>query len=129
MDPWVVARLDAKALAHFCWPLLAPWVVARLDAKALAHFCWPLLAPWVVARPDAKALAHFCWPLLRAHPLGRPGGDLLSRALRRSTIGPRGLNDRVRNGIGWGPSGIATRSTGRMKRRHQADRQSDHEFC
>ena len=43
-------------------------------------------------------------------PTGRPGGDLLSRALRRSTIGSGGLNDRVRNGIGWGPSDIATRS-------------------
>src|SRR5262249_36593377 len=38
-----------------------------------------------------------------AYRLGRPGGDLLSRALRRSTIGPEGLNDRVRNGIGWDP--------------------------
>jgi hypothetical protein len=39
---------------------------------------------------------------------GRPGSDLLSRALRRSTIGPGGLNDRVRDGIGWGPSGKVT---------------------
>ena len=46
-------------------------------------------------------------------PPGRPGGDLLSRALRRSTIGSGGLNDRVRNGIGWGTSDIATRSTRR----------------
>src|ERR1700743_2098267 len=51
----------------------------------------------------------------RLHPFGRPGGDLLSRALRRSTIGPGRLNDRVRNGIGWGPSGIVTRSTKRMR--------------
>ena len=43
--------------------------------------------------------------------LGRPGSDLLSHALRHSTIGPGGLNDRVRDGIGWGPPGIATRST------------------
>ena len=28
---------------------------------------------------------------------------------------PEGLNDRVRNGIGWGPSDKATRSTRRMK--------------
>ena len=48
------------------------------------------------------------------HPFGRPGGDLLSRALRRSTIGPERLNDRVRDGIGWGPLGITTRSTKRM---------------
>ena len=37
------------------------------------------------------------------------GGDLLSRALRQSTIGAERLNDRVRNGIGWGPLAIATR--------------------
>ena len=49
------------------------------------------------------------------HPFGGPGGDLLSRALRRSTIGPGGLNDRVRNGIGWGTPGIATRSAEGMR--------------
>ena len=52
---------------------------------------------------------------LTFHPFGRPGGDLLSRALRQSTIGPERLNDRVRNGIGWGPLGKTTRSTKRMK--------------
>ena len=31
-------------------------------------------------------------------------------------MGPGGLNFRVRNGIGWGTPGIATRSTGRMRR-------------
>jgi hypothetical protein len=46
---------------------------------------------------------------------GRPGDDLLSRALRRSTIGSGGLNDRVRNGIGWGTSDIVTGSTGRTE--------------
>lgn len=50
----------------------------------------------------------------KKHPFSGPGGDLLSRALRRSTIGPGGLNDRVRNGIGWGTPGIATRSAKRM---------------
>ena len=44
----------------------------------------------------------------------KSGGDLLSRALRRSTIGPGGLNDRVRNGIGWGTPGKATRSAKRI---------------
>ena len=39
-----------------------------------------------------------------------PGSDLLSHALRRSTIGARGLNDRVRDGIGWGPPAITTGS-------------------
>ena len=69
------------------------------------------------ARPGRESAARLRWPMQR-HPLGRPGGDLLSRALRRSTIGPGGLNDRVRNGIGWGPPGKATRSTKRMRRRH-----------
>ena len=41
--------------------------------------------------------------------LDKPGDDLLSRALRQSTIGAEGLNDRVRNGIGWGPLAITTR--------------------
>ena len=44
------------------------------------------------------------------HELDKPGGDLLSRALRQSTIGAERLNDRVRNGIGWGPLAITTRS-------------------
>ncbi len=42
--------------------------------------------------------------------LARPGGDLLSRALRRSTIGAEGLNGRVRNGIGCDSLAITTRS-------------------
>ena len=33
--------------------------------------------------------------------LGRPGGDLLSRALRQSTIGAEAFNCRVRDGIGF----------------------------
>ena len=41
--------------------------------------------------------------------LGRPGGDLLSRALRRSTIGAEGINGRVRDGIGFRPLAITTR--------------------
>ena len=41
--------------------------------------------------------------------LGRPGSDLLSQALRRSTIGAEGFNGRVRNGIGFCPLARATR--------------------
>ena len=41
----------------------------------------------------------------------RPGGDLLSHALRRSTIGAEGFHGRVRDGIGWGALAMATRST------------------
>ena len=39
----------------------------------------------------------------------RPGSDLLSHALRHSTIGAEGLNGRVRNGIGCIPLAITTR--------------------
>ncbi len=41
--------------------------------------------------------------------LCRPGSDLLSRALRQSTIGAEAVNDRVRNGIGWGHLAKTTR--------------------
>ena len=41
--------------------------------------------------------------------LGRPGGDLLSHALRRSTIGAEGFHDRVRDGIGWYTLAMTTR--------------------
>ena len=50
------------------------------------------------------------------HVLYKPGGDLLSRALRQSTIGAERLNDRVRDGIGWGPLAITTRSMQNMSR-------------
>ncbi len=45
--------------------------------------------------------------------VGRPGGDLLSHALRRSTIGAEGFHDRVRNGIGCRPLAITTKSSSR----------------
>src|SRR5215472_2338401 len=45
----------------------------------------------------------------------RPGGDRLSRALRRSTIGAEGFHGRVRDGIGCWPLAIATRPCGDQK--------------
>jgi hypothetical protein len=42
---------------------------------------------------------------------GWPGGDLLSRALRHSTMGAAGFHGRVRNGIGWGTRAMTTRPT------------------
>ena len=42
---------------------------------------------------------------------GGPGGDLLSHALRHSTIGAEGLNGRVRDGNGWDPLAITARSS------------------
>ena len=41
----------------------------------------------------------------------RPGSDLLSRALRQSTIGAAEFHGRVRNGIGWGICAITTWSS------------------
>ena len=41
----------------------------------------------------------------------RPGSDLLSRALRQSTMGAKGFNVRVRNGIGWDTFAITTKSS------------------
>ena len=48
--------------------------------------------------------------------LGRPGSVLLSRALRRSTIGAEGFHGRVRNGIGCRPLAMTTRSPKRSAR-------------
>jgi hypothetical protein len=56
----------------------------------------------------------FCPPssvLCRLIP-ARPGGDRLSRALRRSTIGAEGFHGRVRDGIGCWPLAKATRPCG-----------------
>ena len=39
----------------------------------------------------------------------RPGGDLLSHALRRSTIGAEGFHGRVRDGIGCRTLAMTTR--------------------
>ena len=47
--------------------------------------------------------------------LGRPGSDLLSRALRHSTIGAEGFHVRVRNGIGCKPLARTTRSSKRTE--------------
>lgn len=42
--------------------------------------------------------------------LSRPGSDLLSRVLRRSTIGAGAFHGRVRNGNGCGRPAMTTRS-------------------
>ena len=41
--------------------------------------------------------------------LGKPGDDLLSRVLRRSTIGAEEFNGRVRDGIGYRLLAVTTR--------------------
>src|SRR5258706_4081484 len=64
------------------------------------------------------AWVWFCWFwfwfwfwFCLASLIGRPGSDLLSRVLRRSTIGAEGFHGRVRDGIGCSPLAIATRSS------------------
>ena len=46
---------------------------------------------------------------MRGDGFGWPGGDLLSRVLRRSTIGAEGLDGRVRDGIGCLSLAMTTR--------------------
>ncbi len=53
----------------------------------------------------------FLNPLRRLfYALSRPGGDLLSRALRQSTISAGAFHGRVRDGIGCVHSAITTKS-------------------
>jgi hypothetical protein len=52
-------------------------------------------------------------PCFARPAFGRSGGDLLSHALRRSTIGAEGFHGRVRNGIGCGPLAKTTRPSKR----------------
>ena len=53
---------------------------------------------------------------------GRSGNDLLSRALRRSTISAKGFNGRVRDGIGWDTFAIITRSSNHKQLKLQEGR-------
>ena len=64
---------------------------------------------------DSKELAKLVICCDDIHVAGRPGSDLLSRALRQSTIGAAGFHGRVRNGIGWGTCAITTWSSSAMK--------------
>ncbi len=70
----------------------------------------PRLASGEDAKILKEALLSPCDVAALCIWLGRPGSDLLSRVLRHSTIGAGGLNDRVRNGIGWGTPARTTRS-------------------
>ena len=54
----------------------------------------------------------------------RPGGDLLSHALRRSTIGAEGFHGRVRDGIGCRTLAITTRPA-KIRARHQRSERRD----
>ena len=65
------------------------------------------LAPVV---PNRKGHADFsAWPLFNA------GNDLRSHTFACSTIGPAGLNFRVRDGNGWNPRGKITDNLRRLR--------------
>ena len=64
---------------------------------------------WRCAVSALWPLRSDLWPLFRVS--GWPGGDLLSRALRHSTMGAAGFHGRVQNGIGWGTRAMTTRPT------------------
>ena len=63
--------------------------------------------PFRAAAAAARFREDFCCAF------GRPGSDLLSRVLRRSTIGAGAFHGRVRNGIGCSRSAMTTRSAKR----------------
>ena len=63
----------------------------------------------VVGGPCLSAWAEVCVEKILI-AFSRPGSDLLSRVLRRSTIGAGAFHGRVRNGNGCGRPAITTRS-------------------
>ncbi len=74
----------------------------------------------VCSRNTKDRLRGLCCPLKGEnrieklqHAFCRPGSDLLSRALRQSTIGAGAFHGRVRNGIGCSHPAITTRSAKR----------------
>ena len=62
---------------------------------------------------DEKIVSVFCVAKTGFIAFSRPGSDLLSRVLRRSTIGAGVFHGRVRNGNGCSHPAITTRSAKR----------------
>jgi hypothetical protein len=67
-----------------------------------------LRAALLFGRADVCSEKILFWYFLA---INRPGSDLLSRVLRRSTIGAGAFHGRVRNGNGCSHPAITTRST------------------
>src|SRR4029077_19756575 len=72
------------------------------------------LTSYRAAPPRVKSMRRSIILPEETFALGRPGSDLLSRALRHSTIGAESFHGRVRNGIGGSPLAKATRSSKRQ---------------
>ena len=65
---------------------------------------------WAAARRAKPRSSGMCKEKIEFVAIIRPGDDLLSRVLRRSTIGAGAFHGRVRHGNGWGRPAIVTRS-------------------
>lgn len=99
--PRVIRVLRSKILSEFCE------AKSRLSfaSQNLASFAKQNLAEFVrLVREDIR----FVYPAFC-----RPGSDLLSRVLRRSTIGAGAFHGRVRNGNGCSHPARTTRSAKR----------------
>jgi hypothetical protein len=98
---------------------------AHVSKLVLTYFIVKLQSPCVLKPQNPPE--HFCsggfWFEIcdegSASVIGRPGGDLLFRVLRRSTIGAGAFNGRVRDGIGFRHSAIATRPANDRRMKHR----------
>jgi len=86
-----------------CWPLRALRLMPRVAQRF--RCCVLLVRRWVWRRCVLGLAARCRWGFRG------PGGDRLSRTLGCSIMGAGGFHVRVRDGIGCGPSAMATRSS------------------
>ena len=103
--------LTAAAILSENWLVreISPTTCAAWAATGCLRFRGPnTKRPSLVKRRPLKFVKEGI--SMQASPLGRPGNDLLSRVLRRSTIGAGAFHGRVRNGIGCSHPAIITRS-------------------
>jgi hypothetical protein len=105
-------ELPGCSTPRWCW-CLGPRIKSGGGVRLRARGARPSLSPVMsLTRDPAAPPAVVCiWapgfagvgfegPLTFSGVCGGPGGDLLFRALRRSTIGAEGFHGRVRDGIG-----------------------------
>ena len=109
-------RLNCRARYHHNDPDRRDAASPRTPQCTTAH--WPRVNHGRKSRaacfPRTRIGKHEIASISRScFALGRPGGDLLSRALRQSTIGAGAFHGRVRNGNGCSRPAITTRSAKR----------------
>ena len=86
----------------------------RKAAMGAALGYWPGALVFVLRRFRSLS-RQILWICAYDIAFNRPGSDLLSRVLRRSTIGAGAFHGRVRNGNGCSRPAITTRSAKRNK--------------